>query len=171
MDIENELSEAEAYLRALDVESRSSIPGKTAAAKMVELKNELKQLSEDFAQCRSAAETTAQSKSSAARTKLTSANQRLDQSTRTLESSRMLVAQTQEVGGGIIQDLEAQREQLEDASGKVQDTQIYTANAKDILKDMHTRAIIHKVLVYLTIVILFGVICIEIYFGFLKKNN
>jgi len=171
VDIETELSEAEAYIRALDVESRSAIGDKRAMAnKLAEFKKELRSLTDDFRNCKFEAEQQALKSGSAARSKLTSNNEKLDKSTRTLEQSRMLVAQTQDVGNVILTDLESQREQLEDAHGKVKDTKQYTLDAKGMLKMMHNRAIIHKVLVYLTIFILFGVIIVMIYYGFLKKN-
>lgn len=171
MDIETEISEAEAYVRALDVESRSAMGDKRVIAnKLVDFKNELKTLNDSFRNCKFEAEQQALKVGSSTRTKLTSNNDKLDKSTRTLEQSRMLVAQTQEVGNVILTDLESQREQLEDAHGKVKDTKQITLDAKGMLRMMYNRAIIHKVLTYLTIVILFGVICIMIYFGFMKKN-
>jgi vesicle transport through interaction with t-SNAREs 1 len=172
VDIETEISEAEAYLRALDVESRSAIGDKRAmAAKLADFKKEIRSLNDDYRNCKFEAEQQALKSGSTARTKLTSNNDKLDKSTRTLEQSRMLVAQTQDVGNVILTDLESQREQLEDAHGKVKDTKQYTLDAKGMLRMMHNRAVLHKILVYVTIVVLFGIIVVMIYFGFIKKNN
>ena len=166
------MAEADAYLRALDVEARSNVSGGRAMnSKIGDYKKELNDLNDDFKRVKAEAEQKALLSGSSTRAKLTSNNEKLDNSTRTLENSRMLVAQTQEVGGVILTDLESQREQLDDAHDKVKDTKQYTVDAKGVLRSMYTRAIVHKVLVYFTIVVLFGVIIVIIYFGFIKKSS
>lgn len=172
VDVEGELGEADAYMKALEAEFRTMMTGDRRAnqAKLTEFKNELNNLHANYSRVKMEAEQDALKNGSTARAKMTAANTKLDQSTKTLESSRMLVAQTEGIGNTIISDLEGQREQLTDAQTKVEETKQYTVDAKQVLKDMHRRAIIHKVLVYVIIVILFGVIVCEIYFGFMKKK-
>ena len=158
-------------MKALEAEFRTMMSGDKRGnqAKLTEFKNELNTLHANYNKVKMDAEQTALKTGSTARAKMTVSNVKLDQSTKTLESSRMLVAQTEGIGSTIMSDLEGQREQLTDAQGKVEETKQYTVDAKQVLKDMHRRAIIHKVLVYVIIFILFGVIICEIYFGFIKK--
>ena len=104
-----------------------------------------------------------------ARTKLIAANQKLDMSTATLEQSRMLVAQTEQIGNTVIADMENQKETLLDAQDKVKETRQFTLDAKLVLRSMGTRAVIHKICIISTIIILAAVIGVIVYFGFLKK--
>ena len=172
VDIENELAEADAYFKALEVEYRSIMTGDRRAQqnRINECRVELKTLTDSYKTAKFEAEQQAQKNGSVVRSKLTSNNQKLDESTRKLESSRMVVAQTEEVGNVILSDLESQREQLQGAHDQIQDTKSFTAKAKQILTTMGHRAVIHKVTVWIIIILLFGVICIMIYYGFMKKK-
>ena len=82
----------------------------------------------------------------------------------------MIAAQTSQIGNVIMTDMESQREQLEDAHSRVKETQQYTMDAKGVLKMIYTRAVVHKICVYFTIVLLFSLIIIVIYYGWLKSN-
>eukprot|EP00429_Kryptoperidinium_foliaceum_P122306 CAMPEP_0176330476 /NCGR_PEP_ID=MMETSP0121_2-20121125/76046_1 /TAXON_ID=160619 /ORGANISM="Kryptoperidinium foliaceum, Strain CCMP 1326" /LENGTH=72 /DNA_ID=CAMNT_0017673275 /DNA_START=54 /DNA_END=268 /DNA_ORIENTATION=+ len=64
-----------------------------------------------------------------ARSKLLNANQRLDSSTATLEQSRNILYQTENIGDAVITDLESQKEKLVDAREKVKDTKRFTVDA------------------------------------------
>lgn len=173
VEIEGELSEAEGYLRAMDVEFRviSSAEKRSAQQKVSDYKDEFRQLNQNFQDSKFKAEALALKQGSTARSKLLTANQRIDESTASLEQSRMLIAQTEGIGNKIITDLESQKETLTDAKEKVQETKEFTVDANRILKMMGNRAIMHKVAVMLTILVLFAAICAILYYGFIGKNN
>ena len=124
---------------------------------------EYKQLLQQFQQSKHQAEGDALKNGPVARTKLISANQRLDQSTATLENSRMLIAQSEQTGNVIIEDLSSQKQNLQGAQSKVQETHQFTQDAKGILQTMFRRAIMHNVIMAIIIFVLFGVICIIAY--------
>lgn len=83
----------------------------------------------------------------------------------------MILAQTEQIGVTIINDMEGQKETLINAQGKVKETREYTMDAKQILRTMGNRAVMHKCCVMITIIILFAVICVIIYYGFIKSKN
>jgi len=132
---------------------------------------EYKQLLKQFQQSKHQAESDALKSGPAARVKLVTANQRLDKSTATLENSRMLVAQSEATGNVIIEDLTSQKQSLQGAQSKVQETQQFTHDAKGVLKIMFRRAIMHNVIMAVIILVLFGVICIIAYFGLIENDN
>lgn len=157
----------------MDVENRLLMGNekKIVSQKVIEYRDEFKLLTQTYETTRQKAESIALKSGSSARNKLISANQRLDQSTATLENSRLLIAQTEAIGGTIISDLENQKESLKSAQANVQETKQYTVDAKGILKTMGRRAVIHNVLMMFIIIVLFGVICVIGYYGFVAKKN
>lgn len=167
VEVEGELSEAEGYLRAMDVEFRtiSSADKRRAQQKVTEYREEFRRLQQNYQTSKSTAETIAMNKGPAARSKLLNANQRLDESTMTLEQSRQLVATTENIGNTVIQDLGSQREKLVDAKEKVKETKNFTTEARRVLKIMGNRAIMHKICVALTIVGLAAAIVAVGYYG------
>ena len=189
VDIESELSEAEAYvsfyfivihviirnwqLRAMDVEFRTMMGNdkKSASEKVADYRAEYTQLTKSFQNTKQQAESVALKGGSAARSRLVTANQRLDQSTAMLENSRMLIAQTEETGNVIMSDLGQQKETLQGAQSKVQETKQFTIDAKGVLQLMGRRAIIHNLLMMFIILVLFGVICVIIYYGFIEDDK
>lgn len=173
VEIDAELSETEGYLRAMDVEFRSMSAGdkKAASQKVAEYREEYKQLLQTFQQSKHKAESDALKSGPVARNKLITANQRLDQSTATLENSRMLIAQSEATGTVIMQDLSSQKQSLQGAQSKVQETQQFTADAKGVLQTMYRRAIMHNVIMSIIILVLLGVICIVAYYGLIANNN
>lgn len=173
VEIDSELSETEGYLRAMDVEFRGMMSSekKNASQKVSEYREEYKQLLQQFQQSKHQAESDALKSGPAARVKLVSANQRLDQSTATLENSRMLIAQSEATGNVIIEDLTSQKQSLQGAQSKVQETQQFTQDAKGILQTMFRRAIMHNVIMAIIIFVLFGIICIIAYFGLISNDS
>ncbi len=107
VEIDGELSEAEGYLRAMDVEFRTmaSIEKKSAQQKVTDYREEFRKMTQNFQSSKFQAESLALKGGSAARTKLLTANQRLDQSTASLEQSRILLGQTENIGDTIISDM------------------------------------------------------------------
>lgn len=166
VEIEGELSEAEGYVRAMDVEYRTA-SSTDKKKKVSDYKDEYKALYENFQSAKRTAETSAlksNGNSAAARNKLLTANQKLDQSTATLEESRKILAQTENIGNTIIDNMEAQKETLTRAQEKVKETKGFTDQAKDVLRQMGNRAVMHKICVMFTILVLLGAICGLIYY-------
>lgn len=172
VEIEGELSEAEGYLRAMDIEFRtmSSADKRSAQQKVSDYKEEYKRLQQHFQSSKFTAESEALKNSPQARTKLLTANQKLDQATATLEHSRQLVADSEAIGNTIITDMSNQKEILLDAKEKVKETKSFTVDARKILRVMSNRAVIHKIMVWFAIVALFAGICAITYYGFIVKK-
>ncbi len=172
VEIEGELAEAEGYLRAMDIEFRTmtSADKTKAQQKVTEYKEEVKTLQQNYQTAKFNAESIALKASPASRTKLLNANQKLDNSTATLEKSRQLVANTEKVGDTIIKDMENQKETLMDAQSKVKETKYFTSEARRVLRQMGHRAIIHKICVYFTIVGLLAAIVAVGYYGLIGKK-
>lgn len=173
MEIEGEMSEAEGYLKAMDVEYRtmSSSDKKGAQQKISEYRNEYKDILEKFNSTKANAESAALKNSSSQRTKLVTANTKLDSSTAMLEQTRQVLAQTETVGSKVIIDLESQKKTLKEAKGNVDETRYVTREARIILKNMGNRALYHKACIICFIFILAGVIAIIIYYAFIKKSS
>ncbi len=172
IEIEGELSEAEGYLRAMDIEFRSmaSSDKRMAQQKVTDYREELKRLHQNFQSAKFNAESIALKAGPSSRGKLLNANQKLDNSTAALEQSRMLIAQAENTGNVILSDMESQKELLTDAKGKVKETKDFTVEARRVLKSMGNRAIMHKICVIFTVIALAGAIGAVAYYGFVKKN-
>ncbi len=172
VEIEGELSEAEGYLRAMDVEFRtmSSVEKRSAQQKVTDYRDEYRLMLQKYQTGKFNAEALALKGGPSARTKLLTANQKLDQSTATLEQSRMILNQTEQIGNTIISDLESQKETLVRAQDKVTETRQFTMDAKKVLQIMGNRAVMHKCCVMFTIVVLLGVIGVIAYYGFIKSR-
>ena len=61
-------------------------------------------------------------------------------------------------GNTIITDMENQKELLTDARTKVKETKDFTTEARRVLRSMGNRAILHKLCVMFTILVLAGII-------------
>lgn len=175
VEIEGEISEAEGYVKAMEVEFRTmaSSDKRTVQQKVNDYKKEYGDLVDNFKSVKRQAEAAAlksNGNSPAARTKLLTANQKLDNSTATLQKSQAILADTENIGSKIITDLESQREVLEGARDKVQETKGFTDQAKKVLRTMGNRAVMHKLCVMFTILVLLGAICGLIYYKFEGKK-
>lgn len=170
MNIDVELSEAEGYKKAMEAEFRqiSTTEKRTAQQKLTEYNEEFARLQNSYATSKSTAENLAMSKGPAARSKLLNANQRLDESTATLEQTRQLVAQTETIGNTVLTDLGSQKEKLVDAREKVKETKNFTTEARRVLKMMGNRAIMHKIFIFLLIIGLGAAIVATGYYGMSK---
>lgn len=171
VEIEGELSEAEGFLRAMDIEFKT-LPAnrkQNSQQKLNDYKAEHKNLTTNFQKAKYQAESLALKGGPNARSKLQNANQKLDSSTATLEQTRNILYQTEQIGDAVITDLESQKEKLVDARDKVKETKRFTVDAKQILRMMGNRALMHKACVMLTIVLLFGAIIGIGYYGIVGK--
>lgn len=173
VDLEFEMGEAEAYTKAMDVEFRSLPSGekKNAQQKINGYKEEVKQLKEHYVRTKKEAEALALKTGSASRQKIVDSQQKMDNTTRLLEQSRQLIAQTDNIGNETISNMENQKDQLIGATAKVDETRAYTANAKDVLVAMGNRALRHTACVCAVIIILLGLNVLVIYFAFVDKKD
>ena len=172
VEIEGELSEAEGYLKAMDVEYRtmSSADKRAAQQKVTDYKEEYRMMQSNYQTAKFQAESLALKGGPSSRTRLLQANQRLDHSTATLEQSRRLVGQTEKIGDSILADMEMQKETLMDAQSKVKETKGFTVEAKRVLRLMGNRAFMHKCCVWFTIIFLAAIIGVVAYFGFIQRQ-
>lgn len=174
VEVEGELSEAEGYIRAMEVETRYVKGGdkRKLTEKLSDYKTEFRETNQMFTKAKFEAESVALKKGGTGkRGQLLNANSKLDKSTATLQQSRLLVDETEKIGSATLSDLENQREILVDASGKVKETRSYAEEARQILKRMAYRAFWNKVCVYIWIIVLFAAIVTIIYFGFLAPTD
>lgn len=159
----------------MDTEFRSMIAAdkKAAGAKVADYREEYRQILDNFRAARTKAEAAALKAGSANRDKLLTANQRLDNSTAALEQSRMLVADSENIGNKITSDLENQKETLVSAKTKVVETKQFTSDAKGILRMMGRRNVYHKLIMMVIILVLFAAICVTFYYGIIanQQNN
>jgi vesicle transport through interaction with t-SNAREs protein 1 len=142
---------------------------RSAQQKVTEYREELKNLQQNYQTSKFNAESIALKSSPAARNKLLTANQKLDQSTTTLEQSKQIISQTEKVGETIMTDMENQKEKLMDATQKVKETRDFTSDARRVLRRMGHRAVLHKIFVYMTVLGLAAAIVAVGYFGLVNK--
>lgn len=92
----------------MEVELRnlSSQDKRSCQPKADDYKEEIELMKARFQTAKFNAESTALKSNNGARSKLIAANQKLDQSTASLEQSRQILARTEDIGGTIITDLE-----------------------------------------------------------------
>ena len=132
-------------------------------------KDEYTQMIKKYKLVKGNAEARAANGQSAKRAQLMAGNQQLDQSTSVLENSRKILYDTEKLGDTVLGDLESQREKLLYAQEKVQDTSSITFSAKNVLRQMGNRAIRQKICIYFTILVLFIIIGLILYYGVYKK--
>lgn len=173
MELEAELSEAEGYLRALDVEFKtmSATNKRLIQAKMTEYRDEYQHMIKKYRDTKSKAEDAVVKTSEGTRKQIYDANKTLDKSTVDLLQSKQLVARTEQTGFVIMDDLENQRDKLTGANAYVKDTKQYTIDARKILKNMGQRAVLQKLGMYLLIVALLAIIVVELVYGFKTKKT
>lgn len=174
VEVEGELAEANGYLVAMDVEFERvpSAEKQKAREKIKDSKEEYDRIEKTYKESQFKAEALALKGGGVnTRAKLQSLNSKLDQSTAMLESSRMMVAQTEDIGNTILTDLENQKDTLIGAQAKVTQTKEYTVEAKGILNSMGKRACMQKVCLFMTIIVLAAAIGVILYFGFINNKN
>lgn len=93
------------------------------------------------------------------------AARRMDRTTKRLEDTRATLAETEDIGVGIMTDLHTQRETLLRAHQKVKDTNQLTTRARRLLRGIQGRACTNKLMLWVIIVVLLGLIGVVIYFG------
>ena len=85
------------------------------------------------------------------------AEQILDSSSRQLEDGRRLLAETEQIGGSVLEDLSSQRETLQRARGRLKDVEAGLGSSNTILKGMIFKARQNK-LVLLALIVIIGLL-------------
>ncbi|KAG7401455.1 Vesicle transport through interaction with t-SNAREs 1B [Phytophthora boehmeriae] len=169
--------EAQRCMKLMSVEVRGRQPSlrKAMQAKINMYRDELQGLIRDLER--------AQLMSRENTTKATTANQtsqyerlmkntdRLNKSSKTLEDTHRLVADTEEVGITVLDSLAQQRESLLGAHEKVRETGAMTTEARRILQRMTRRIITNTIVLYTTIFLLIAAICYVLYADFIKVSS
>eukprot|EP01041_Mallomonas_annulata_P003103 gene3103-6093_t len=142
VDIEGELAEAEAYLRAMDFEFRAMVSSekRSISEKVSAYKTEYTSLVSTFKTIKHSAESYALKANAHNQLNRQSASEKLDKTTESLEHSRRIVADTENIGRNVITDLTSQKEKIISASQNVQETKNVTFDTKLILQKMGTKA-------------------------------
>jgi len=84
--------------------------------------------------------------------------------------SRRLLTDALEIGDGVLDNLEEQRETLLDAAERVEDTGSLAAQSREILRRMANRTLFNKLFLYFVILCLLVSIALVLYFLYIKKH-
>jgi vesicle transport through interaction with t-SNAREs protein 1 len=175
VEVEGELSEMEGFLKAMeiDVSTMMSVDRKFNQQKLDGYGEELRHALKTFETVRLAAEiaTHRNTINSENRKLLMNRNEHLDKSTINLQSSNVTVSETEQIGTGIISDLQSQKEHLLHAQENVKGTTQVTLQARNFLKLMMNRALMLKVFLSVLIILLFIIIWMLIYYGLMVKKK
>jgi vesicle transport through interaction with t-SNAREs 1 len=179
------IKEATEALRHMDMEARQSGPSERAKMqdKVRMYRNDIGTLQKDLEREELVGERQEQYNAQRARTqfgavasdaqraKLDATSGRLDKTTATLQTARSQLYETQDIAGGVMNDLGAQREQLLNAHGRVRETTQFTTDARSVLKQMGRRALTNKVILWFIILVLIAANGAVIYEKYIKKSK
>jgi len=179
---EDEISEAEAFLAALDSETQSMSlhERQLPELRVEECRDDFKRILTQFNQAvanaeknfiqRAKAPSSSSSSSSSSTFKggsgSVAARTTFEMTTGSLEDSQRIIAQTDDIGAGTLQSLERQRYMLVNAGDNVSGTRSATGMAGVILTQMANRAFRWKLFLVFMILLQFACIVLVIYYGF-----
>ena len=103
--------------------------------------------------------------------RLMQTQQKLDQASESLDNTRRMVQETEQVASATVGQLHAQGQQLRDAHGQVVETTQATREARTILRRMAVQAVQNKIILILIIIILLAAIGYVAYDKFIKNHN
>ncbi|RQM15834.1 hypothetical protein DD237_003034 [Peronospora effusa] len=98
-------------------------------------------------------------------------NDRLTKSSKKLEDTHRIVAETKEVGITVLNTLAQQRESLLGTHEKVRETGAMTTEARRILQRMTRRIITNTLVLYTIIFVLIAAICYVLYVDFIRATR
>lgn len=102
---------------------------------------------------------------------LVASNERLDQSTYSLQQAKQTVSETEQIGDTIVSDLEDQREKLIGAKENVTGTKQSTHIARRALNLISKRVLIQKIFLLILILLLFVTIWVLLYYGIIHRKT
>ncbi|ETI52903.1 hypothetical protein, variant 1 [Phytophthora nicotianae CJ01A1] len=162
-------------LMTVEVRGRQPMLRKAMQAKVNMYRDELQGLIRDLERAQLMAREGKATSSTANQTsqyeRLIKNNDRLTKSSKKLEDTHRIVAETEEVGIAVLDTLASQRESLLGAHEKVRETGAMTTEARRILQRMTRRIITNTIVLYTTIFVLIVAICYVIYADFIRATR
>merc|ERR1711937_76930 len=183
-DINNDLSEAEALIRRMDLEARSLPPDKKGPllSKLREYKADLNKLKSDAKKASSSSSDMSNraelglvgdhwsASSAAQRERLLATTDRINRAGDNIKQSRQTLLETEELGVNILQDLHRQRETIRHARDTLHGVDDNITKSRKILSVMARRIIQNKAIMFGIMLLLVGSIGLIIYFKFIKSD-
>ncbi|OWZ24515.1 hypothetical protein PHMEG_000403 [Phytophthora megakarya] len=166
--------EAQRCMKLMTVEVRGRQPKlrKAMQTKINLYRDELQGLIRDLERAQlMAREGQATSKPTSQYERLVKNNDRLTKSSKKLEDTHRIVAETEEVGITVLDTLAQQRESLLGTHEKVRETGAMTTEARRILQRMTRRIITNTIVLYTTIFALIVAICYVLYADFIRASR
>ena len=188
-ETESDVAEAEALIRRMDLEARST---QNPAAKnpmlnkLRDYKSELARLKrESQLASRAANEANNRSQllagaelddsgaptSSSQRDRMAQATQQLDRTGNRIQDGKRTLLETEDLGVSILQDLHRQRDTISSAREHIHAADDTIGRSRKILQSMGRRAMANKVMLYGIIAMLFGAILLVAYFKLFRSSD
>ena len=188
-ETESDVAEAEALIRRMDLEARST---QNPAAKnpmlnkLRDYKSELARLKrESQLASRAANEANNRSQllagaelddsgaptSSSQRDRMAQATQQLDRTGNRIQDGKRTLLETEDLGVSILQDLHRQRETIVSAREHIHGADDNIGRSRKILQAMGRRAMANKAMLYGIIAMLFGAILLVAYFKLFRSSD
>ena len=175
MECEGELSEIEGFYRAMEAEVNAML-----SADKQHNQRKLEGYYEEYMVAVEASKELRLSTHAAAKTNeattsarkaLVASNERLDQSTYSLQQAKQTVNETEQIGEIIVNDLESQREKLIGAGDNVAGTKQSTHIARRALNLISKRVLIQKIFLLILILLLFITMWLLLYYGIIHRES
>ena len=188
-ETESDVAEAEALIRRMDLEARST---QNPAAKnpmlnkLRDYKSELARLKrESQLASRAANEANNRSQlfagaelddsgaptSSSQRDRMAQATQQLDRTGNRIQDGKRTLLETEDLGVSILQDLHRQRDTISSAREHIHAADDTIGRSRKILQSMGRRAMANKAMLYGIIAMLFGAILLVAYFKLFRSSD
>jgi vesicle transport through interaction with t-SNAREs 1 len=175
VDCEGELSEIEGFYRAMEAEVNAMLSADKQhnQRKLEGYYGEYLTAVEAFKELRISTQSAAKKNEATTtnRKALVASNERLDQSTYSLQQAKQTVTETEEIGDTIVSDLENQREKLIGAGDNVTETKHNTHTARRALNLISKRVLIQKIFLLILILLLFITIWVLLYYGIINRKS
>ncbi|GLE04395.1 hypothetical protein PINS_up013337 [Pythium insidiosum] len=171
--------EAQRCMKLMSIEVRGKSPAlrKAMQAKINLYREELQGLMRDVERAqlmskeRTSRQRTAEDANYSQYDRILANTNRLERSSKALASSQRMIAETEQIGISVLDNLSSQRESLLSAHEKVRETREVTGEARRILQRMMRRAITNTIVLYTIIAVLVVSICVVIYQDFIKPHR
>ncbi|XP_063818645.1 vesicle transport through interaction with t-SNAREs homolog 1A isoform X4 [Pseudophryne corroboree] len=174
--VDKQLEEAKELLEQMDLEVRE-IPAQSRAIysnRMRSYKQEMSKMEADFKRSRIAYSDEVRNEllgddgnsSECQRAHLLDNTERLERSSRRLESGYQIAVETEQIGHGILENLSQDREKIQRARERLRETDTNLGKSSRILTGMLRRIIQNRVLVVVLGIIIVFTIVLAIYFSF-----
>jgi vesicle transport through interaction with t-SNAREs 1 len=169
VDCEGELSEIEGFYRAMEAEVNAMLSADKQhnQRKLEGYYGEYLTAVDAFKELRISTQSAAKKNEATTSTRkvLVASNERLDQSTYSLQQAKQTVNETEQIGDTIVSDLENQREKLIGAGENVTETKSNTHTARRALNLISRRVLIQKIFLLILILLLFITMWVLLYYG------